>query len=163
MAGADVPAQFGQPFFLGFAGDGDSYPYVVERGVEMDSLGSFRKEQTVVLRVAVDVGEYLGNPFGTPVGEIAHAGEQKIVRTRGFESSQLVRHVLGGGKIGGHVVAAAVVVGIAVTAPDGTPDDDIQILDKRFDTLAHDVSIYEELLSMTKVGKGERLFYALTR
>ena len=85
------------------------------------------------------------------------------MRTRGFESSQLAGHVLGGGKIGGHVVAPAVVAGIAVTAPDGTPDDDIEILDKRFDALAHDVSIYRELLSMAKVDKGERLFYALTQ
>ena len=116
-----------------------------------------------MLRVAGDVGEYLGNPFGAPVGEIAHAGEQEVVRTRGFESSQLAGHVLGGGKIGGHVVASAVVAGIAVTAPDGTPDDNIEILDKRFDTLAHDVSIYRELLSMAKVGNMARSICAIIR
>lgn len=159
MAGADVPAQFGQPLFLGFTGDGNSCPYVVERGAEMDSFGVFREGQAAVLRGAGDVGEYLGNPFGTPVGEVAHAGEQEIVRTRGFESSQLAGHVLGGGKIGGHVVAAAVVAGIAIATPDGTPDDDIEVLNERFDTLAHGLSIGMGVLSMAKVDKGERLFY----
>lgn len=94
-----------------------------------------------MLGVVGDALEDFGVPLGMPVGEVAHAGEQEVVRARVVEASQFMAHVFGTGEVGGHAKPAAVVASIAIAAPDGTPDDDIHILDKRFDTLAHGSSL----------------------
>ena len=81
--------------------------------------------------------KYLIPPFRVPVGKIAHAGEQEILRTHLLHQPQLIGEKLRLFKIIDHVEPADIVSGVAVAAADRTSNHQIHVLNTILDANRH--------------------------
>src|SRR5699024_9179390 len=95
------------------------------------------QEQILVLWIFSHFGKYLISPLCLPVGKIAHAGEQEILRTLLLHQPQLTWEELRLFKVVDHVEPADIVSGVAVAAANGTADHQIHILNTVLDADGH--------------------------
>ena len=84
-----------------------------------------------------DFGKNLVQPFFLPDRQIAHAGEQEILRFWLLHKAQLPRKEFWLCKILDHMIPLYIIPGITVITTHGTSDYQIHILDLVLDTDAH--------------------------
>ena len=90
-----------------------------------------------MLRILPDPVKHIIQPFRFLPGQIAHPGQQEILRFLLIHEPQLVRKELRGCEIIDHMPASHVVSGIAVFAADRTADHEIHVLYLIFYANAH--------------------------
>ncbi len=81
-----------------------------------------------MLRVFLNLCEYLIPPLRLPARQIAHTGQQEILRALLFHQSQLLRKKLRLAEVIDHMVTLYIISGITVGTAYGTADDQIHVL-----------------------------------
>ena len=118
-------------------GNGNTKPGVVKCCREVYLLRSFCQEQVLMLGILRYLFKYFIPPLRLPTGKITHSCEKEILRSIFFHESQFLWEVLWYLKVWNHVKSPDIVPCVAVAAPDGAANYQVDILNQRFDTDRH--------------------------